>query len=241
MAQPAPQPDDRAAIQTRIKTHMNTSHRDSLSLFLQHYCNLPPSSASPNSTTLETLTLDSLILSSNNKRYHIPLHPPLSSFSFPGEIRQRMKEMHEQCLHALDLSSVKITHYRPPETAIQKLTFLVVAMTLLAFCRRSNFIPGSLFYQTFRLGYVPNFASFCRTIQPWLLPGILAIHVGEVVWMARTRLRRHGVRRWSGLWWMWVGTCFIEGWGSFQRIDGMVGEMETETEAKVGNKGEKEK
>lgn len=228
MAQPATQPDDETAISTRIAKHMNTAHRDSLSLFLRHYCNLPTHSATPESTTLERLNKDSLILTSQGKRYYIPVQPALSSLSSSAATRQRLKEMHYECLRGLDLSDVIITTYRTPETLIQRITFIAVVLTVLSFSRRANFLPGSLFYETLRLSFVPNFAWFCSTIQPWLITAMLGIHVTEAVWMARTRLRRHSVERWSWLWWMWVGTCFIEGVGSFQRIDGMVRNKEKE-------------
>jgi hypothetical protein len=40
------------------------------------------------------------------------------------------------------------------------------------------------------------------------------------------------------VWWLWVGSCFVEGWGAFQRIDGMVREMEMEgEESKIREKG----
>lgn len=228
MAQSPTQPDE-AAIRARITTHMNAVHRDSLSLFLQHYCHVPPSPSTPGSTTLVTLHLDSLILASEGKRYYIPLHPPMASFS---EIRPRMKAMHQECLDAFDLSDVKITSHLAPQTLIERAVFISVVLTMLAFSRRGNFVPGSIFYETFGMGRVPNFASFCARIQPWLIVAVLAIHVAEALWMARTRLRRHRVRRWSRLWCMWLGSCFIDGFFSFRRFDGMVRENGTELEMK---------
>ena len=228
MEQPLAHSDNEIAIRTRITTHLNTSHRDSLFLFLRHYCNVPAHSTTPHSTTLETLKQDSLILTSQGKRYYVPLQPPLSSLTSSAATRQRLKEMHNDCLRGLDLSDGRITTYRPPDTLIKRINFLAVVLTMLSFSRRANFLPGSLFYETSRLSFVPNFAWFCSTVQPWLITAMLGIHVSEAVWMARTRLRRHGVERWSRLWWVWVGTCFIEGVGSFQRIDGMVRDQEEE-------------
>jgi Protein of unknown function (DUF2470) len=213
---------------------MNTSHRDSLSLFLRYYCNIPSRTANPSTTTLTTLNLDSLILTSAGKRYYIPLSPPLSSLSPPSEARQRMIAMHQACLQGLNLSDTKIKTYLPPQRALERVAFLVEILTFLSFSRRDNFIPGSMFYETLGLGYVPNFAGFCWTIQPWLIWTMLGIHGAEAVWMARTRLRRHQVEGGSWVWWMWVGSCFIEGVSTFWRIDGMVAGME-------GKENEKEK
>lgn len=227
------QPDP-LAIKIRIINQMNTSHQDSLTLFLRHYCHVPAASAKPSTTTLTGLNQDSLILSSSEeqggrKRYYIPLTPPLPSLTSPSisaEIRQRLKDMHGACLAGLGLSPIKITRYIPPQSAMEMVTFVCVVLTMLSFSWRGNFQPGSPFYQTFGLGYVPAFAGFCRAIQPWLLASTLTIHGGEAVWMARTRLRRHQVEEWSWLWWRWVGTCFFEGFFSFRRFDGMVKEME---------------
>lgn len=235
MGTPSPKPsppnhDSDLAIKTRITSHMNLSHRPSLSLFLRHYCNVPPSNTHPSTTSLETLNLTSLILSSGGKRYFVPLHPPMSSFA--TSFRSRMKDMHDECLRALDLSDVQITTYLPPQSVMQRVNFLVVVLTFLSFSWRANFIPGSLFYEMVGLGHVPGFAGFCRMIQPWLIWGMVGIHALEAVWMVRTRLRRHGVERGCRVWWMWVGTCFIEGAFSFSRMDGMVREGEREMEEK---------
>ncbi len=141
-----------------------------------------------------------------------------------------MKTMHAECLRALDLSDVKIASYVPPQTMMHRVSFFVVVMAMVSFSRGANFVPGSRFYQMFGLGYVPNFAWFCATLQPLLFPFMMGIHALEAVWMARTRLKRHGVRRWGLVWWMWVGTCFIEGVLAFQRLDGIAREKEIDME-----------
>jgi Protein of unknown function (DUF2470) len=202
---------------------MNKDNQDSLSLFLRYYCNVPSASATP--TTLQTFNLDSMIITSQGKRYYIPLDPPLPSFA---SSRSKMKAMHEECLRGLDLSDVKITTFLWPQTLMSRVTFVAVLLTILSFSRRGNFVPGSFFFETVGLRYLPRFAWFCRSIQPWLITFILGIHLAEAVWMARTRLRRHGVRRWSVLWWKWVGICFIEGITSFQRLDEIIREKEEE-------------
>ena len=233
MAQSSTQTED-PTTRTRITTHMNTSHRDSLSLFLQHYCGVPASAAPPASTTLTTLNLDSLILSCQGKRYYIRLDPPLSRSSSAAEVRRRLKALHTECLDGLGLSPVTITRYLPPQGPGERVFFVVVVVTMLLFSRRANFMPGSTVYQGFGLGHVPSWAWFCSTIQPWLIPAMLGLHVAEAGWMARTRLRKHRVGTWSTLWWIWVGSCFIDGVSSFRRIDRMIrqGELEVEMEEK---------
>lgn len=151
-----------------------------------------------------------------------------------SETRARLKAMHEDCLKALDLSDVKITRYVPPQAFLERLTLFIIVASTLAFSRQKNFVPGSWFYSTFGLAYVPNFAWLNRTIQPWPIVVMLVIHMGEAVWMARTRLRKHQVRRGSGLWWKWVGTCFAEGLPSFRRLDGIIRETGARERARRG-------
>lgn len=220
-----------SSTKTHITTHMNSLYRDSLSLFLRHYCHVPASSAQPSTTTLTTLTSDSLIIfqEREKRRYYIPLSPPLPALSCPtfsAEIRHRIKDMHYASLAGLDLSPTKITRYAGPRTVIEVVVFVLVGLTMISFSWRGNFQQGSIFYQTLGLGYVHGFAGFCYVIQPWLLGGMSGIHAGEVVWMARTRLRRHRVESGSRLWWMWMGTCFMEGYSSFRRFDRLVREIE---------------
>jgi hypothetical protein len=35
--------------------------------------------------------------------------------------------------------------------------------------------------------------------------------------MATGRLRKHSVNMQTGVWWQWLGSTFIEGFGSFKR------------------------
>ena len=57
----------------------------------------------------------------------------------------------------------------------------------------------------------------------WLVDAIfvpvLGIHLTETWWLERTRLRRFGVPRGSRVWWLWVGSVFIEGAMAFKRFD----------------------
>jgi len=40
--------------------------------------------------------------------------------------------------------------------------------------------------------------------------------------MDRTRLRVHGVTRWTGLWAKWMVSGFFEGYMAYMRFDGIV-------------------
>lgn len=219
---------DDTARKERIITHMNKSHQDSLSLFLQRYCKLPSTTATPSKTTLTSLSLNRLILTCHGQRYQVPFKPALSCMD---EIRPRLKVMHQECLAALNLSAVEITSYVPPRSLLDWTVFLLVVATMVSFSRAKNFVPGSFLYETCGLRYVPGFARFCLAIQPFLIVFMQGIHLFEAgLLMARRRLRKYRVRMWSKLWWMWVGTCFIDGVCSLQRFDRLAREKEIELE-----------
>lgn len=55
---------------------------------------------------------------------------------------------------------------------------------------------------------------------------MVLIHVVEASVMHFTRLRPLNVPTGSGLWWKWMASTFVEGYGNFMRIDGWVREEE---------------
>jgi hypothetical protein len=59
---------------------------------------------------------------------------------------------------------------------------------------------------------------------------MLAIHFTEAFLLDRTRLRKYGVARGSSLWWKWIASVFIEGWGCWDRIAAEVKRKTVEAE-----------
>lgn len=232
-----------SARKARIIAHMNAAHRDSLSLFLRHYCTLSAESAS--SASLSALSLDSLTLftsegsSKRDRRdYYIPLRPAMSSLS---EVRARMKAMHQECLAGLDLSGVGITTYVGPQSLLDYLVVSLVVVSVLSFSRRANFRAGSYLYEICALRTVPKLAAICFVIQPWFIPALVCVQIAQGWRMASTRSRRYGITRWSRLWWMWVASCFLDGHRSLQRFDELARSKELEKEQIEKQMGEKEK
>ncbi|KAI9863716.1 MAG: hypothetical protein M1830_006148 [Pleopsidium flavum] len=210
----------------RIITHMNKDHQDSLTRFLEHYAHL--SSQSARTAKLADMTLNSLTITTHNRSRHvIPLNPPMKSWS---EARERMVAMDQEALRGLGRSNITMKEYRRPRGFLA-VVFVAAACTIVSFSRRSNFLPGSWLHGSV-LRHVPRFARFCYDIQPFLLYPVLAIHVGEALWMERSRLEKHNVRRFSRLWWKWVLSTFVEGVGAFMRFDRVVKE-ETERKEKA--------
>lgn len=61
---------------------------------------------------------------------------------------------------------------------------------------------------------------------------VLLLHIAEAIMVDRTRLWKYGVQRGSKLWWKWMASTLIEGFGAFARIDATVKRKEVE----AGNK-----
>lgn len=91
-------------------------------------------------------------------------------------------------------------------------------------------MPGTVVYDRvlgwFPFGGAEGYMRIARIAGPLTL----AIHIGETFMLDRLRLRKHGVERGTALWWKWVGSCIVEGFGCFQRIDATVLRKKLEAE-----------
>lgn len=201
-----------------IIKHMNADHEDSLSLFLQAYCSI--TSSETKSAALENITLTNLIITAQGTRYSVPIEPPMKDYS---EARTRMVAMHKESLKRLGRSDITLTEYRAPR-GFPAVIFALCLFTYASCFQRSNLLPGSFVYEYFGYKFVPDFAHFVYTIHPWFFPLVLGIHVFETILLIVTQLRPLGVPVFSGLWCKWVGSCFIEGFDTFQRIKKLVEE-----------------
>lgn len=212
--------DKNAAAKHRIITHMNADHQDSLIRYLEYYAHLSPFAA--RNAKLKDITFDSMrIASRNNNVHNVPIKPPMTSWA---EARPRVVAMDAEAVQGLGRSNVTVKRYKAPRGWMTGI-MVVCALTFLAFARRGNFVPGSLLYDGL-LGYVPGFANFCWTVQPFVFYPMLAGHLAEALHMERSRLRKHTVRMFSRTWWMWEVSNFVEGLGAFVRFDEVVREEE---------------
>ncbi|KKY13659.1 putative integral membrane [Diplodia seriata] len=160
--------------------------------YLEHYCNV--SSFAARRARLTDLSLGSMSIGAAGKNFTIPLEPPMQSWR---EARERVIQMDRDCLAGLGRSDITVRQYTRPRGA-HAVIFVVCALT-----------------------YSPGFAAFVARVQPLVLALMIAIHVVEASIMAR-RLQRHNVAQLSGLWWQWVASSFIEGFGALQRVDALV-------------------
>ena len=230
--------DKTTALKTRILSHMNSDHAESLSLFAQHYCKIPPSQSK--TAKLTDIELDHMIISTsqsftvsnrNVARNYVPITPPMSSFS---EARERMVAMNNESLNGLGLSDIKVTTYRFPR-GYHWVVFFAVTISFISFSRPEFTSPehGGFLYDFWSMnGYAPGLAALGHTLQPYTFVLMLVIHTTEAAYLARSRLRKHGVKAGSPLWYVWTISCFLEGFGAFQRFDAIVQEKKEEKKAK---------
>lgn len=209
-----------------IIKHMNADHGASLQLFLQAFNDV--SARDAQGAQLEDLGLDNLIIRASGTRYAVPIDPPMKDYN---EARSRMVALHQGSLQKLGRSDITLTKYIPPHS-YQIVIFGLCLFTYVSCFKRSNLLPGSFVYEYLGYKYVPDFAYFVYAIQPLLLSLMVAIHVFECTLLSFTKLKPHNVPVFSGLWFVWTASCFIEGAGTFQRI----GQFVKEEQAKKGGK-----
>lgn len=218
-----PSPED------RIITHMNADHSESLSLYLQHLYHLPAYR-----TRLAKMTeIDSNTMSlqippivpflSGAQSYRIPVSPPLE---FWADARPRLVAMDRSARAALDRSEASVKVYRPPDRFWMYAFLTFVIAVSASFSSRSNFLPGSFFYETTGLKHVDGFARFCYWFHPYMWTILLGLHALEVVVMSRGKFRRYNVQTGSWLWWEWVLGVSIEGSPCILRFNEVVVEAE---------------
>ncbi|CAI7584747.1 unnamed protein product [Penicillium palitans] len=186
-----------------IIKHMNADHQDSLRLFLQAYCGITSTQAK--NAELEELSTSNLIITAHGTRYSVPIEPPMKNYS---EARSRMVAMHKESLKRLGRSEITLTEYRAPR-GIHAVIFVL------------NLQPGSDLYEYLGLHRVPWFPRLVCITQPL----VVAIHIIETIALIVTQLKPLNVPVLSGLWWKWVASCFVEGYGSFARIKQFVKEQ----------------
>jgi len=212
------------AAKTRIINHMNADHQDSLICFLRHYKHV--SAFSARNATLSAIDLSNLVISTSptpftTKTYRIPMNPPLNSWA---DARPRLVTMNNEACSGLGCSSITVKEYVPP-SGLMLVNFSLCFWTYMTFCRRAHFVRGSPYYEML-FQYIPAFANFCYKIQPLVFYAMVTIHLAEVIYMERSRLRKHAVKMFSSVWWTWLLSDFVEGWPATMRFDRLVSEAE---------------
>lgn len=125
---------------------------------------------------------------------------------------------------------ITITKYTPPTSVLHLTVGIACLAGLLAFTTIPYVVPGKPAYELLQKIHpkgAETFVWLARTIPAPLL----GIHLLEASLLDLTRLSKYGVKRGSKLWWTWMGSAVIEGFSTFQRIDGMVKKEEKQRKA----------
>ncbi|POR37947.1 Uncharacterized protein TPAR_01854 [Tolypocladium paradoxum] len=208
----------------RIISHMNQSHTRELAHYLRHFAGASRRAAS--SPSLRDVTLQGMRIRAGGTDYAVPFTPPLDAWS---DVKARIIEMDATARRGLGISDVYITEYVPP----QGFDLVVFGAVLLYFSSVASLpwiVPGSGLWKTLTAVF-PGGPEWFRWSARVLFFPVVAIHSTEAFLFDR-KLQRHGVDRWSGLWWLWVSTCFVEGVCSFRRTNKMIAQKRAQKEGK---------
>lgn len=163
---------------------------------------------------MTAVELTGMTFTAGGKTHQIPFEPPLESYR---DARERVVAMDKECLAGLGRSDVTINEYVQP-TGLYAVMLVVCAATFSSFGQRWWFEPGQVVEKI--LGQ--TFANFAWTIQPWLIGGMFAIHLVELVWFVPARLKKHSVNVRTKEFWLWSISMFIAGVFCLGRFDELV-------------------
>jgi hypothetical protein len=209
-------PSADTAAKERIIKHMNADHQNSLTYYLQHYGKLSHRSA--RCATLTDISLSAMTLqTTNGKKHKIPFSPPMKSWS---DARTRTVEMDRVARSALDISPIRVTEFVGP-SGLWVLVPVLFLLTLVVSWNADKIIPGTWLYDDL-LKYFPGGPEVFKTVGSKAVVPAVLVHIVETWYLDTSRLRKYGVECGSGLWFKWIGTCLLEGFGAFQRIDAIV-------------------
>ncbi|KAL2155484.1 hypothetical protein VTH82DRAFT_226 [Thermothelomyces myriococcoides] len=233
------------AQKARTIEHMNADHRTDMRYILMHYGADPPvppsyfSNSSNNNNNnnkaaaaaagvaegTDPLMLDidldrfTVRLPATGSVHAVSFKPPLRSWA---ERRERLVDMTRTARSAVVAPvMVVVNEYMAPRVPYDLAIFVAVLAyyVSLALVRTGMVGAGSAAARLLEAARFPGGgAGFCWLVDALLVP-VLGIHLAETWWLERSRLRRYGVRRGSRVWWLWIGSVFIEGAMAFKRFD----------------------
>ncbi|KAJ8114365.1 hypothetical protein OPT61_g3740 [Boeremia exigua] len=215
-----------AAAKQRIIRHMNADHHDSIRRYVEAYASRSPRQS--HSAQMTDIDLTQMKFNCGGQTSVVAFDPPMKSLR---EARERLVQMDKNTLQILGRSDITVTTYVPPYIKLGHLfNFTQCSLTLLLLPRGANFRPGSLLYDSL-LFMVPAFARFVLQVRWIVLLLMLAIHIVESFIMAN-KVKRHGLSSTDAVWWLWVGSSFVEGVTAFWRLDGLIAEKQQAKDAK---------
>ncbi|KAL2130647.1 hypothetical protein VTI74DRAFT_6128 [Chaetomium olivicolor] len=242
------------AQKARTISHMNNDHRPDMRHIAALYPGSPPIPSSYHASSAEDPLMTDVSLSSITLRlpatdstHVVAFVPPLASWD---DRRTRLVEMARNARAALGISDdgdeegnrkgkgkgkVVVNEYMPPRVPYDITIFLAVLFYYFTFAllQMGCFAPGTLPATVVEMVRFPYGLEGFRWLVKTIFVPVLGIHLAETWWLERSRLRKFGVRRGSAVWWLWVGSVFIEGAMAFKRFDIVVMRLREE-----GRKGQ---
>ncbi|KAI2484340.1 HugZ heme iron utilization protein [Pyrenophora tritici-repentis] len=221
----SPNTQDEATRQRIIK-HMNTDHHDSIRRYVEAFAS--KSVFQSRKAQMIDIDLNQMVISSGDgQRSVITFDPPMQNLR---EARERVVQLDKDAQQILGRSDIPVTTFIPTYRHPTHLAlFTTSLLCFLLLPRQANWQPGSLLYDSV-LHLVPGTANFVAKFG-WTVVFLMLAHVIEAFIMVR-KLARHGCTFLDAVWWKWVGTCLVEGFTSFRRLDALVEEKKREKEAK---------
>ncbi|KAM3509579.1 hypothetical protein MY11210_006269 [Beauveria gryllotalpidicola] len=216
---------DNDARKDRIMSHMNRDHTREMSTYLRYYNSLSAQQAARPS--MRDVSLDAMRIRAGGLDHTVPFTPPLAGWN---EMRPRLVEMDAVARRALGLSDIAVATYVAPRPG-HWVILLAVAFYFASAASLPWLVPGSAAWGLLDRGFPGGAAGFRWLVKVLFVP-VLGIHVAECYFLDRLRLSRHGVERYTGLWFLWEASCFLEGLMVWRRFDELVAEKQKEKDAK---------
>ncbi|KAK7755801.1 hypothetical protein SLS62_002086 [Diatrype stigma] len=220
-----------AATKARIIAHMNRDHATELSHYLRAFNGIPASAA--RDPQLTDLTLDSMTIrtssSPSSSPHVVRIAPPMGSLA---DARARTVEMAQRARRQLGLSDVRVTAFARPDSAALA-GFVGASVVVMSVCTLGLGLvrPGSWAWRALDDAALWGGAAGFRWLVKVVFAPLVAVHVVEAGWIARSRLARHGVEAGTALWWKWVAAQFLEGVPAMWRFDALVERQRKEMES----------
>ncbi|KAI1213708.1 uncharacterized protein F4807DRAFT_197857 [Annulohypoxylon truncatum] len=202
---------------SRIIGHMNADHAAEIEEYLQAFNGLSASAAA--GAQITDMSLTSMTIKSASGTHAVAITPPLKS---AADARVVLVDMSATAKQKLGLSSIRVTTWTPP-SGFGILTFAGVALYFVCAATYPLVTPDSTPVVWGLLDAVwPGGAQAYKWLVRAIFVPVMVIHVAEAGWMARGRLRRHGVKTGSRVWLLWTLGTFVEGLPSMRRFDRLV-------------------
>ncbi|KAI1095269.1 hypothetical protein F5B19DRAFT_440772 [Rostrohypoxylon terebratum] len=202
---------------SRIIGHMNADHGGEIEEYLRAFNGV--SAGSARGAQITDMSLTTMTIKSASGTHTVAITPALKT---AADARVVLVNMSAQAKAKLGLSSIKVRAWHPP-SGLGLLTFAGVALYFVCAATYLLVAPSTAAWRL-----LDDFWPGGATAYKWLVRAIfvpvMLIHLGEAWWMARSRLRKHGVEFGSKVWFLWTLGTFVEGLPAMKRFDRVVEE-----------------